>query len=249
MTVIPDAAATPGPPRLLNARAVVPGLVYRSAAPYDLDADAASATLRSLGVRVVTDLRSPDEARLVGWAGLAEADAEYIAAPLDAGTGDPSSALALRDAIDVGGFYLDLLRHQGAAVAAALEPVAQNRALLLHCSVGKDRTGVTAALVRELAGQPREHIVADYALTKQALPAIFEAMSRAYASLMGPGFGERVARENPPAILGAEPVSMEVFLDGLSAEFGGAAGFLRAAGWGASDVADARRHLGAASQA
>ncbi len=35
--------------------------------------------------------------------------------------------------------------------------------MLVHCAVGKDRTGVVCALLLGLAGVPRERIAADYA--------------------------------------------------------------------------------------
>ena len=41
--------------------------------------------------------------------------------------------------------------------------------LLFHCSAGKDRTGLTAALVLHSLGVERETILADYALTNEAV--------------------------------------------------------------------------------
>jgi protein-tyrosine phosphatase len=36
---------------------------------------------------------------------------------------------------------------------------------VIHCRIGKDRTGLLTALLLELAGVPRETVVEDYALT------------------------------------------------------------------------------------
>ncbi len=48
---------------------------------------------------------------------------------------------------------------------------AQPGAVLFHCMVGKDRTGVAAALLLSALGVPRETVIADYLLTAQAYPA------------------------------------------------------------------------------
>jgi protein-tyrosine phosphatase len=44
---------------------------------------------------------------------------------------------------------------------------------LIHCSIGKDRTGLLAALVLHALGVPREMIVADY-MVSRAAPGLIE---------------------------------------------------------------------------
>ena len=46
---------------------------------------------------------------------------------------------------------------------------ARDGATIVHCSAGKDRTGVAVALVLEALGVPRDAVVADYVLTRQAV--------------------------------------------------------------------------------
>jgi protein-tyrosine phosphatase len=46
---------------------------------------------------------------------------------------------------------------------------ARDGATIVHCSAGKDRTGVAIALILEALGVPREHVVADYVLTCEAV--------------------------------------------------------------------------------
>ncbi len=50
--------------------------------------------------------------------------------------------------------------------------------LLFHCYAGKDRTGITAALLLLLLGVPRETIVYDYLLTRQTRIAFHERRLR-----------------------------------------------------------------------
>lgn len=77
-----------------------------------------------------------------------------------------------------------LLRPQFAALfshlAAARTPV------LFHCSAGKDRTGVAAALILSLLGVPRATILADYALTNDCVDLEHE-LQRHRGSSVGVG--------------------------------------------------------------
>lgn len=47
---------------------------------------------------------------------------------------------------------------------------------LIHCTVGKDRTGVICALILMLAGVKDEDIAADYALTMAGLVQVRESI-------------------------------------------------------------------------
>ncbi|WP_230399060.1 tyrosine-protein phosphatase [Novisyntrophococcus fermenticellae] len=53
----------------------------------------------------------------------------------------------------------------------------QNNCVLFHCSAGKDRTGISAALLLGLAGVDYDTIAEDYSWTQHLLPAsLFENM-------------------------------------------------------------------------
>jgi len=58
----------------------------------------------------------------------------------------------------------------GLAVVRALEVISGPNRLpaLFHCTAGKDRTGILAAMILDLLGVPDEVIVADYQLTDEA---------------------------------------------------------------------------------
>ena len=75
----------------------------------------------------------------------------------------------------------------------------------MHCTAGKDRTGVVIALLLGLAGVPAETIAADYALTAPALARPeFEAVQRAADH----GF----AWATTPALLACGPETMRATL-------------------------------------
>ena len=44
-----------------------------------------------------------------------------------------------------------------------------SKAILWHCTAGKDRAGIASALIEEVLGVPREEIIADYLATNQYL--------------------------------------------------------------------------------
>lgn len=67
---------------------------------------------------------------------------------------------------DVGRGYFEVLDQMECA-AAVLRLVAQAPGgVLFHCTAGKDRTGMTAALLLGLAGVSREDILADYQVSE-----------------------------------------------------------------------------------
>jgi protein-tyrosine phosphatase len=92
----------------------------------------------------------------------------------------------------------------GGAIAAAVRVLCRAAALpaLLHCSAGKDRTGIVTALVLAVAGVPDEYIAADYALSSVYLdPQRTAAIGHLQAST---GLGDRLTASllaSPPALI------------------------------------------------
>jgi protein-tyrosine phosphatase len=145
--------------------AVRPGLVLRSACLSGLTSQGAR-TLLDLGLRTVIDLRTPlermEEPNRLGaipeLAQVREVRVELLATLTDL----PSNSDAL---------YRHLVQHCGPGIVAALEELARPGALpaLVHCLVGKDRTGLTVALLLDLLGVDRATIVADYLASNPGL--------------------------------------------------------------------------------
>lgn len=62
--------------------------------------------------------------------------------------------------------YSDFVRLQGSVFGKLLARIAShNEALVFHCTAGKDRTGMAAALLLETLGVHRDDIMQDYLLT------------------------------------------------------------------------------------
>lgn len=66
------------------------------------------------------------------------------------------------------GLYKIILVHSGTEIANVLKIVADRRRhpILLHCSHGKDRTGLTVALILSVLGATPEEIVEDYHISE-----------------------------------------------------------------------------------
>lgn len=66
--------------------------------------------------------------------------------------------------------YHHLLDESGGRLADAIRVIAREGRTLVHCTVGKDRTGVTVALALAAVEADRDAVVEDYALTATLLP-------------------------------------------------------------------------------
>lgn len=148
---------------LLPPSPIPAGLIFRSGAIHN----AGSASIATLGVKLILDLRS-------------EREAQRDPTPVIDGVINlhipsikPPSPINMADFTDNGGIkaytamYLEILTLYVPAFSAALKHLANEKtAILFHCTAGKDRTGVLAALLLSLAGAPRDVIGYDYALTR-----------------------------------------------------------------------------------
>lgn len=93
---------------------------------------------------------------------------------------------------------------------------------VFHCTAGKDRTGVAAALVLHALGATREEVLRDYLLTNERLkPPTF----------VWKGLDPQVAR----VLWGVRPAFLQAAYDAIDADWGGIDAFLeRALGVGAA---------------
>jgi hypothetical protein len=73
--------------------------------------------------------------------------------------------------------------------------------VLVHCAAGKDRTGVSVALVLRLLGVTHDDVLADYILSEQAHTAIDTRLNRNYAAPAVPVAFYGVAPEALDAVL------------------------------------------------
>src|SRR5690606_27911327 len=132
----------------------------------------------------------------------------------------------------LGEIYAHLFAESSGRLVEAVRVIAAGEATLVHCTAGKDRTGVVIALALEAAGADRNAVVADYARTGELIPA---AARRATS--------ERLAKKYPQsrhAWMLATESPAEVMRDALTAldeQWGSASAYLRAHGVSAAELA------------
>jgi protein-tyrosine phosphatase len=205
--------------------------LLRSDALHRLD-DSGRAALAGLGLRTVIDLRTNEE---------------VMATPsaLD-GTGVRTYHVPLFDASAIGrlppelaAIYRYMIDDCGAAVAEAVGRLCAANALpgLIHCTAGKDRTGLVAAIVLSVVGVPDDIIAADYAMSGTHLdPGAATAISRIRAV-------SGVGRWLDLGALGAQPQVIHEALAHIRARAGSVTGYLLQNGLTSRDIETLRRTL------
>lgn len=154
-------------PGTYNFREVLParpGTLYRSDALHRLTR-AGRAGLRRLGITRVIDLRGRWDVRIGGRDRLWGVGAELIRIPIDAGT--PSAEASTLQLSQV---YRTLLAEYGGQLGEAIRAIADAPGpVVVHCTAGKDRSGLVVALTLLAIGTPVDQVVADYAITETNL--------------------------------------------------------------------------------
>ena len=213
-------------------------VVFRADNVRNLSADGRRA-LAAAGVRRVVDLRWQEE---LDEDPPGELPVPVVHVPV-LGRRRPESrhvrfAKLAADVDDDAGFtrrlYGEYLEEFPAAFAAAVDAVAHAPGpALIHCTAGKDRTGIVAALILRLVGVGVDAVAADYALTD-------------VTALLRRGLSDGMSDEEVRArtfLLSAPYAGMSGFLTDLDARYGSAAGYLEQAGLAREAAAELRRRL------
>lgn len=202
------------------------GVYYRSDVPMGLRDDD-FAELKRRAVTTVIDLRQPyelerDPSCLHGRPELDWHNVEVW------GHIDKSSAPD--DEYDIVAFYRAALDHAGAGFARAVDLLAHSRgAAMFHCTAGKDRTGLLAFLILEVAGVPLEAIVDDFALTHDRIGPLRER-------LLADAERNGVSREQFGRLLGATPDLILPAVEHLHSSYGSATEYLASNGVSATTL-------------
>lgn len=209
-----------------NARAFgSPAWLVRSAHPDSLTAAGAQA-LHELGVSVVVDLREPIERAAAGDPAHALPVAHVPLYGLPEG---PPKAGTLEGVTEL------LLSQRIPQLVQAVAAIADAEgAALVHCAVGKDRTGLVVALTLLAAGATRAQVVADYARSEAAVGAERIAEATREVDALGLDADARAAALR--LHLASPAAAMEHAIDRIDAA-GGAAQLLLEAGLGAERLA------------
>nr|WP_207202636.1 tyrosine-protein phosphatase [Pseudomonas sp. TH15] len=192
------------------------GVFYRSNAITPSAADLA--TLNSLGIKAVYDLRTPSE--IAGTPDTMLTGATYQNIDIIGATtsGSNITNISFKSAADAiammeqtnRAFVSDAgMRSQFGNLFNALASV--DAAQLFHCTAGKDRTGWTAAVLQSIAGVDNATIMANYLATNDytaaRVAATLKAMPPSMAAVYGP-------------LLGVQASYLQAGLDEVTAQYG-----------------------------
>ncbi|QZN87515.1 tyrosine-protein phosphatase [Cellulomonas sp. C5510] len=214
------------------------GVLLRSDALHRLS-EGDLADLARRGVRLVVDLR--DERELLAAPNRLDGlDVQVAHLPV---LGEASPATLVTGRIDLATLYDAMVDQRGEALARAVAVLARagDGASIVHCTAGKDRTGLVVALALRAVGVPVEAVAADYGRSAEHLAGDWAREALAAASSLGPG------DELPPGVVEIVTASPEPVLTALlarvEAEHGSAAAYLVAHGLTDDDLAALRARL------
>ena len=171
-----------------DGRRVRRGRLFRSATP-DFATPADVATLERLGIRAVLDLRTaPERTYPVPAAdGSSDGTTQWTTRaplghfavhtiPLLTQLWDPGMLAATNARADrfLADRYLEMCERGAPMIVECFQLLANERAtpILVHCTAGKDRTGVLVALLLATLGVTNSDIADDYSLSALAMPEL-----------------------------------------------------------------------------
>jgi protein-tyrosine phosphatase len=202
------------------------GRIFRSGDLSNLS-ESDAAYLQNLGVTLVFDLRSTSEVETRP--DLLPHDIRYIHNPVYEDEFPrlimPVMLFRRHELGDtLGSGYTDWLEIGASAYGQLFSTLANpsNLPVLFHCTAGKDRAGIAAAILLSLLDVPDETIIADYSLTNLAFAGLYEDFQRE----------DRLGRFRIPTVeakimLAANPAWIRSTLTALREKYGGTRAYLQ----------------------
>jgi protein-tyrosine phosphatase len=135
------------------------------------------AALRAHGIRTIVDLRNDEERE--GRLNLAPPDVATLHIALDDIADAEMWKRIWADELDGSPLYYRLfMDRKSERCVAAVRAVARARpgGVLIHCSSGRDRTGLISMLLLAVAGVVPDDIASDYELSSRRLRALYEEL-------------------------------------------------------------------------
>jgi len=224
------------------------GVVYRCDDPVKATA-ADKAEIAKLNIRTVIDLRTDVEVEAKGHESFgaqrllcdlppnAKVVAKTIGVQVQMGYAKGPKGMAEANEL--------LLREGKSSIARALRAIAAPGGVpcVVHCSSGKDRTGLLVMLLLSFLGVDEEEIVSDYALTAKFLPVTPDAEERT-RQMFTRYTGKAVTDDQVGNVLSAYPESARLTLAMFYRVHGGVDAYLtRVLGLSDTEVTSLRRAL------
>lgn len=213
----------------VDGRRVKWGLLFRSDNLGRLT-DRDVAFLERMGIRLVCDFRTPAEAKKLPDRFPRDERDKYLHLPIQHGEFDPANAFEriqkgdiewMTEEFMINGYIKNI--DNFASVWSTLFNRLSDRSsrpIVFHCTGGKDRAGVCAALILLTLGVPEETVVTDHGLSNVYIAGVLE---RIYTRIRSLGVEPRQVS----AYFTAPKSAMVAFIDHVRQTYGSAAGYLR----------------------
>jgi len=209
------------------------GKFYRSPGLYGIT-EADRAHMLTLDIRCIVDLRTEGECeREPDPFGEADGIAFYNVPLIDNLNSGERSVVNM----SLAEMYLHLMDDKQTGLKEVFSIMARHvteGGCVFHCTAGKDRTGVVAALLLLLAGVSEEDIIHNYAATIVLMKEVFARRLEMY---------REQGRDVNPALFGSDANNMRVFIDHLKANYGSAEAYLKTIGLSEDEVKTLRDAL------
>ena len=184
------------------------------------------AQLSDLNISTQIDLRKQEEVLDQGRGPLEDMGAKYINISVIPEGGSEKLNKLVGDTGISGKRYLGYLEFGPTSWLRLFGILAdeENLPVLLHCTAGKDRTGVSTAFLLSVLGVSRDIIEADYLLTN------LDTERQADFIESTVGYPEGYNREKMISIAGVPKDAMKDFLDGVESKWGSVVEYLEKIG-------------------
>ena len=195
--------------------------------------------LRDYGVRTIIDLRLAHELERHPNPFAARQAPGYVPRYINLPIHDLETDVFIDASDSTQAEYIVILERSKEHIARIIEAVAaglERGTVLVHCQGGKDRTAIIVALLLSLVGVSHELIAEDYALSE----ALLEPRYLEWVQEQIQAHGKHPEK---PRQAQTRPETMHAVLDYLDRVYGGAEGYLLAAGVGEAGIAQVREHL------
>lgn len=237
------------------------GVLFRSEALSALTSEGL-ADLAASPIGTIVDLRTPAEQqaapdrlpdsrpfRLIDLSILAGSMADLAANMLggSSSTGITPEQIAQAEAAlpSLDSLYISMLEDGASSFVEVARLIAAGSddnsptAVLVHCTAGKDRTGVATALMLDAVGAERDAVIADYASSQNNLAGAWaDGMLHSITSL-----GVPLTPELRTLVTGTPASAMQAALGWVDEHFGGADAYLSSGGLADTEITELRSRL------
>jgi protein-tyrosine phosphatase len=233
-------------------RRVKPGRLFRSGALGGLT-DRDHAVLQALRIRLICDLRRDSEKAHVPtrWCPAPVAELWHLPLFKDDESASLASWAQIRDADGVRMKMIDTYRAlvTTPSILAKFRTFferlahAESCPVLIHCSAGKDRTGVLCALILSALGVDRAVVMEDFLLTTRYYDSE-RAWTHLSSQILDLDMAKGWSKETLAPVFGLEPAYLQTAFDAVDASHGSVQSFLTGAiGLTPARLDEIRAHL------